>query len=188
MTSGGPPRTDGPDLPTGDAAALLERFTPDEYLREGTYAATRAPVERATTLLPEAYRSATYHALEQRRVFAGGWVGVGFTEQVEAPGDVLVGRVAGRSVLVTRGRDGTLRAFHNVCRHRAAELVREDCTLRRFRCPYHSWTYDLEGRLLGAPLFKGSDIPRDQRAAFDTSHVAGFDPGEMGLLPIRVDS
>ena len=186
--SEGPPRTHTPEPTTGAAAALLERFAPDEYLREGTYAATRLPVDRATTLLPEAYRSPTYHALEQRRVFAGGWVGIGFTEQVDAPGDVLVGHVAGRSVLVTRGRDGALRAFHNVCRHRAAELVREDCNLRRFRCPYHSWTYSLEGRLLGAPLFEGSDIPREQRAVFDTSHVAGFDPDEMGLLPIRVDS
>lgn len=150
-------------------------------------AATRAPVDQASTLLPEAYRSATYHALEHRRVFAGGWVGVGFTEQVDAPGDVLVGRVAGQSVLVTRGRDGTLRAFHNVCRHWAAELVSQDCTLRRFRCPCHSWTYDLQGRLLGAPLFEGSAIPPDQQGLFDTSHVAGFDPDEMGLLPIRVD-
>jgi choline monooxygenase len=174
--------------PEAGVAALLERFAADDYVREATYAATRRPVEQAVTLLPEAYRSPTYHALEQDRLFAGSWVGVGFTEQVAEPGQVLVARVAGRSVLVTRNRSGRLRAFHNVCRHRAAELVTEDCRLRRFRCPYHSWTYDLDGRLLGAPLFEGSGIPDDQRALFDTSHVSGLDPDEMGLLPVRVDA
>jgi choline monooxygenase len=173
------------------AAAARDPVTtvaPAAYLEESTYATTRAPVEQASTLLPDAYRSPDYHRIEQERVFAGGWVAVGFAEQVSEPGDVHVARVAGRSVLVTRNRDGRLRAFHNVCRHRAAELVVEDCSLRRFRCPYHSWTYDLDGRLLGAPLFEGSAIPDDQRALFDTDHVAGFDPEDMGLLPVRVDA
>ena len=73
------------------------------------------------------------------------------------------------------GRDetGALRAFHNVCRHRGTQLVDGDCRVKRLRCPYHSWTYALDGRLLGAPLFEGSDIPEDQRAIFDTGSPQG---------------
>lgn len=170
------------------ADRVLDDLDPDDYLRDETYARTRLPVEEASTLIPQAYRSEAYHRLEQRRVFAGGWVAVGYREQVDEPGRVLVGTVADQSVLVTRDRAGVLRAFHNVCRHRAAKLVDQDCSLRRFRCRYHSWTYALDGRLLGAPLFEGSDIPPDQQALFDTDHVAGLDPDDMGLLPVRVDT
>ncbi|HKJ56460.1 MAG TPA: aromatic ring-hydroxylating dioxygenase subunit alpha [Nitriliruptoraceae bacterium] len=160
---------------------------PSRWLREETYAATRLPVEQASTLIPDAYRSPAFHDLERETVWAGGWVAVGHVEQVRSTGDTLVGTVADQPIVVTRTSSGELRGFHNVCRHRAARLVDQDCQLRRFRCRYHSWTYALDGRLLGAPLFEGSDIPVDQQAMFDTDHVAGFDPGEMGLLEVRVD-
>lgn len=177
-----------PDGGHDAARHLLERFAPDDYLCDETYAATRRPVARASTLVPEAYRSPTYHDLEQQRVFADGWVAVGYGEQVRDAGQVMVGTVAGQSILVTRDRQGVLRGFHNVCRHRAAQLVDDDCRLRRLRCRYHSWTYGLDGTLLGAPLFEGSEIPEDQQAIFSLDHVAGFDPHGMGLLPVRVDT
>lgn len=166
-------------------ASSHQCLRPDDYLREETYRSTRLPIEQASTLVPEAYRSQVFHDLELQRVFAGGWVAVGFAEQVRSTGETIVATVAGQSIMVTRTEAGQLRGFHNVCRHRAAKLVDDDCRLRRFRCRYHSWTYDLEGRLLGAPLFEGSDIPEDQQAMFD--HVSGLDPDEMGLLPVRVD-
>ena len=89
--------------------------------------------------------------------------------------------VAGESVLVTRDTDGTLRAFYNVCRHRGSQVVPVDpaadapvpCAAASLRCPYHSWTYDLEGRLLRAP---------------HTEDVDDFDPGSFGLHPVAVDS
>ena len=157
------------------------------YLREETYAATRAPVEEARTLLPDAYRAPAFFDLEQERVFAGTWVAVAFAEEVGEPGQVLVATVAGQPLIVTRDRQGTLRGFHNVCRHRGTLLVDEPCRLTRFRCPYHSWTYALDGTLLGAPLFEGSDIPAAQHAIFDTSHARGFERAEHGLLPVRIE-
>jgi Rieske 2Fe-2S family protein len=89
--------------------------------------------------------------------------------------------VAGESVLVTRARDGVLRAFFNVCRHRGSQVVPVDpdtddpapCRAAALRCPYHSWTYDLSGRLMRAP---------------HTEDVTDFQPERFGLRPIEADS
>ncbi len=169
---------------------LNPRPTPvADYTSEGTYRSTRLPVDQASTLIPDAYTAQEFFKLEQELVFATSWVAVGCTSEVDEPGRVIVADVAGRSVIVTRNRDGELRAFHNVCRHRATKLLSPgQVRLRRIRCPYHSWTYDLDGRCLGTPLFEGSDIPADQQGAFDMSDVKGFDRADYGLLPVRVDS
>jgi choline monooxygenase len=159
-----------------------------DFLDEAAYAATRQPVNRAWTLRPDAYRAPRFHGLEQERVFATSWVAVADIERLRHPGDTLPVRVAGRPLLLTRAQDGRLRAFHNMCRHRGAQLVAEECRLKRVRCPYHSWTYGLDGRLLGAPLFEGSDIPNDQQGLFDMDHVVDFDKTDFGLLPVRVDA
>lgn len=165
--------------------------TPEDFTREETYKQTRVPVDLASTLLPEAYTSEEFFAIEQERVFAKSWVPVGCTSQVEKTGQVIVTEVAGRSIIVTRDKAGELRAYYNVCRHRAAKLLdegRQAIRTNRIRCPYHSWTYDLEGNCLGTPLFEGSDIPKDQRGIFDMSDVKGFDRADFGLLPVRVES
>ena len=161
-----------------------------DFTREETYAATRRPVSLAETLLPEAYTSDEFFALERERVFAASWVAVGCSAQLREAGDVLVAEVAGRSVFVVRKRDGTLRAFYNVCRHRGTQLLGAgECRVKRFiRCPYHSWAYDYDGRCIGTPMFTGSDIPVDQQAAFDMADVAAFDKADYGLLPVAVDA
>jgi choline monooxygenase len=89
-----------------------------------------------------------------------------------------------------RHRDGELRAFYNVCRHRGTQLLTADETrLKRFiRCPYHSWAYDLDGTCIGTPLFTGSEIPQDQQAIFDMEDVAEFDRADYGLLRVAVDA
>jgi len=171
-------------------ARLGPRPTPvADYTSEHTYQSTRLPVDLATTLIPDAYTTQEFFDLERERVFASSWVAVACTSDVDRPGRVVVVDVAGRSVIVTRNREGALRAFHNVCRHRATKLLTDGQErLKRIRCPYHSWTYDLDGRCLGTPLFEGSDIPPDQRGAFDMSDVQGFDRADYGLLPVRADS
>ena len=119
-------------------------------------------------------------------MFGSGWVAAGCAERLREPGAVLVADVAGRSVLVVRGRGGALRAFYNACRHRGTELVASgERNVGRFiRCPYHSWAYDYEGRCVGAPMFSGSPIPEDQRELFDTSGAPEFDRANFGLLPV----
>lgn len=162
-----------------------------DYLSEETYAQTRAPVELATTVIPQAYTCPDFYAIEQERVFATSWIAVGCTSQLQESGQALVVTVAGRSLIVARDKAGRLRAFHNVCRHRGARLLDEGCqTLRsaRIRCPYHSWTYDLTGACLGTPLFDGSDIPTEQQGAFDMSGVTQFDRADYGLIPAAAES
>jgi choline monooxygenase len=164
---------------------------PEDFTNEETYRHTRAPVDVAVTLIPDAYSSREFFELERERVFASSWIVVGFASQVREAGDVIVAEVAGRSIIVTRDKHGELNAFHNVCRHRAAKLLDEDTRAvrnNRIRCPYHSWTYDLEGACLGTPLFEGSDIPKEAQAAFDMSEIKGFDKADYGLLPVRAES
>jgi len=110
--------------------------------------------ERATTLPGRYYTSAEVFAREQERIFGRRWICIGRAADAPAPGDFVVARVAGESLIVVRGKDGRSRAFYNVCRHRGTRI----CTEERGRvaggltCPYHGWTYGLDGALLGAPL------------------------------------
>ena len=100
-------------------------------------------------------------------MFATMWVCAGRTEEIAVPGDFVLRDVAGESVIITRRKDGALAAHYNVCRHRGTRL----CTDAsghfpdRIQCPYHGWTYDLDGRLLGAPHMDGaSGFRRDENA------------------------
>jgi phenylpropionate dioxygenase-like ring-hydroxylating dioxygenase large terminal subunit len=121
------------------------------------------------TLPGSAYRSARQFALERDLIFHGDWFLVGRDELIAGRGDYLHADVAGESVLVVRTRAGELRGFFNVCRHRGSQLVMDEATASgmpaepsgRFRgsisCPYHAWTYGLEGELRVAPFLSESD-------------------------------
>jgi choline monooxygenase len=162
----------------------------DAFTREETYDATRLPVELATTLIPDAYTEQSFFDLEREQVFAHSWIPVCVADEVAQPGDFLVVEAAGRSVIVCRNREGTLRAHHNVCRHRGSRLCDPGAghAERFFKCPYHSWAYDLDGKCLGTPLFTpDSEVPQDQRAIFDMSDVKAFDKADYGLHPVRCE-
>lgn len=106
---------------------------------------------------------------EQELIFAREWFCAGREEDIPAPGDCRVVDLAGESVLVVRSKQGELRAHYNVCRHRGARLcgtaretdwniaLTEAVTGGTIRCPYHQWTYSLEGELLGAPFLKDDE-------------------------------
>jgi choline monooxygenase len=161
------------------------------FTDESTYAATRLPVESASTLIPDAYVSEEFQALERERIFARGWVPVCVTDEVAEPGSFVVVELAGRSLIVCRDRDGELHAHHNVCRHRGARLCDEERghVDRFFQCPYHAWAYGLDGACLGTPLFTAeSGIPDDQQGAFDMAGVQSFDKADFGLHPARVET
>jgi Rieske 2Fe-2S family protein len=126
-------------------------------------------------------------ARERERVLFGEWFCAGRVSALEPAasrgrtGAVAVVDVAGESVLVTRSPDGEVAAFYNVCRHRGSQVVPADpsspapepCAVGALRCPYHSWTYDLDGRLLRAP---------------HTEDVEDFDPADFALHPVAVDT
>jgi glycine betaine catabolism A len=101
---------------------------------------------------------------EQRMIFERMWCCAVRTAEIAGPGEFRLARAGRESVIIIRGRDGGLRAFLNVCRHRGSRLCAEESgTVRRnLRCGYHAWTYDLDGRLVAAPnLVTMTDIDRD---------------------------
>jgi choline monooxygenase len=136
---------------SGTLQRLLGQFDPELLL------------ERASTIPNTWYISAEVYALERDAVFGRTWQMVGRRELVEKPGQYLTAEIAGEPVLVVRGEDATLRAFFNVCRHRAARVCTEECgTATKLRCHYHGWTYDLGGNLRGVPEFDGvQDFARE---------------------------
>ena len=156
------------------------------YLREATYAGTRAEVESATTLIPDAYRDSEFFEMERRQVFARNWVAAGPASRVRNPGDTMLAEVAGQSLLIVRGDDGELRAFHNVCRHRGARLCESGGAIKRIVCPYHGWGYNLHGECIGTPLFdKGAN--RRAIKMHDMSHLKSFDKKNFSLHPARAE-
>jgi len=111
--------------------------------------------------------------LEQERIFRGAWHYAGPVGWVAEPGDRFPCRAGDVPLAVVRDREGRLRAFLNVCRHRGSEIVSERGRRETLQCPYHAWTYDLDGRLRSAP--------RSEREA-------SFEPSELSLVTARADT
>ncbi len=114
------------------------------------------PTEEGSALPNVAYTSEEFYQLEQQTVFRNNWVFAAFTHQLPEVGDMLPCDVGGQPIVIVRGEDLKIRAFHNVCRHRGAQLVQEPQSAKRnFICPNHSWTYELNGKLKSRPHFYG---------------------------------
>jgi phenylpropionate dioxygenase-like ring-hydroxylating dioxygenase large terminal subunit len=113
----------------------------------------------AYTMPGRHYTAPEILALEHERVFARHWISVGRTAEFTRRGDYRLVGVAGESLIVLRDQQGTLRAFFNICRHRGTRLC--DAThghlSETIQCPYHAWTYVLDGRLIGAPYM--NEVP-----------------------------
>ncbi|MEW2529675.1 aromatic ring-hydroxylating dioxygenase subunit alpha [Streptomyces sp. NPDC047071] len=124
------------------------------------------------TLPGRSYTDPEVFAREQERVFEALWVCAVRAADLDKPGGYRTVQVGRESVLVTRARDGGLRAFLNVCRHRGARLCADGAgeVRRGLRCPYHAWTYDLDGRLVAAPNL--TRMPDVDRSAYGLVRVA----------------
>jgi choline monooxygenase len=132
----------------------------------------RAPLQEAYTIPASWYLEERIDRLECDQVFAHNWIAIGRADQVANPGQFFTFELAGEPIVVVRGVDGELRAFYNVCRHHAAAVADAPCgTVQHLRCPYHGWTYGLDGTLKGTPEFIG---------------VCNFKREENGLVPVRV--
>jgi choline monooxygenase len=154
-----------------DAREALERLIGAE-----TLARIEAPLDQATALPNAAYISDEFLRLENERLFARTWTLAGFAHRIPDPGDAVPVTVAGLPIVLLRNREGEIRAFHNVCRHRGARLVAQPCKGRpALTCPYHAWSYDLEGRLVARPHYHG---PKQHE------RIKGGDAAQ-GLSPVR---
>ena len=143
---------------------------------EGTLSGPPAPVSRLLPTLPSKdYWAPDVFELERERIFFRAWMCVGRQERIPNVGDFLVRELAGESLLIVRDRPDRINAFYNVCRHRGSRL----CTKPQghlsgvIQCPYHAWTYGLDGRLVGTP---------------NVGAVEGFDRGDFPLHPVNLDS
>ena len=123
---------------------IIQSYNPDASLAE------------ASTIPSSWYTDKRVYDLEQQTVFANSWQYAGRVGQVSEPTQYLTTDIAGEPIVVVRGVDRTLRGFFNVCRHHAAAVVtEEEGTANQLRCPYHGWTYSLNGELHGTPEFAG---------------------------------
>jgi glycine betaine catabolism A len=136
-------------------------------------ASVRSPFRKATLLPGRAYHDGAIHEWELEEIFRRDWIAVGRAEETPEPGSFLLRDVLGESVIVVRGRDGVIRAFYNVCRHRGTAVEERECGKAvRFQCPYHAWIYDLDGRLIRAR---------------HTEDLEDFSFDTFGLTPIRCE-
>jgi phenylpropionate dioxygenase-like ring-hydroxylating dioxygenase large terminal subunit len=110
-----------------------------------------APFEQARAMPPSVYISPEFLKLELAHVFAREWICVGRADALAKSGDYVTFEVAGQPVFVIRGVDGKLKAFSNVCLHRMSTLLEGAGNRSAITCPYHAWTYNLDGTLRGAP-------------------------------------
>ena len=121
-------------------------------------------------LPPACYTSPEFYTLETERIFRRDWLFVGRADEVGKPGDYLCLELLGEPLVMVRDGTGEVRVLSRICRHRAMPVVSGVGHARTFVCPYHSWTYALDGRPLGAP---------------EMSSTPGFDPAGCGLPRLR---
>ena len=133
------------------------------------------PTTDGSALPNASYTSPDFYTLEQQAVFQHTWVFAGFAHQLANRGDMLPVEIAGQPILLIKGNDGDIRAFHNVCRHRGAKLVDQpQCGRKNIVCPNHSWSYDLQGKLKARPHFFGGgqhDVNRENCHRADLTEV-----------------
>ncbi len=148
-----------------------------------------APVATARGLPNAFYTDPAVFELEKERVFFRNWAALGFVSDVPEPGDAKPLTFLGQPLVMIRGRDGVLRVFQNICRHRGMILIAEPGRIERvIRCPYHSWCYELDGRLRTTPHVGGPGtnrhdaIRREELGLFEVrSHVW------LGIVFVNID-
>ncbi|MEL6477249.1 MAG: ring-hydroxylating oxygenase subunit alpha [Pseudomonadota bacterium] len=146
-------------IPAADFARIRQGWHPDPAA--------------SLSLSAEAYTDPRWLDWEREAIFARSWQWVCHEEKLRAPGSYVTAEVAGRPIAVLRDREGVLRAFYNVCKHRAHELLSGEGETTRILCPYHAWVYDLTGQLRRAP---------------ETENLSDFDVKEICLDAVQVEA
>jgi choline monooxygenase len=135
------------------------------------YKAVRKPLLEAETMPAWTYTSPAFYRREVERIWRKVWNFIGSADHIPNPGDYFTITFAGIPLIILRDLKGTLRAFANSCRHRGSELLEGSGNCKLISCPYHSWTYELDGKLRGAP---------------EMEKTLNFDKAQYGLIPIKL--
>jgi Rieske 2Fe-2S family protein len=136
----------------------------------------------ALTLPGEYYTSSRVFAAEAETIFGRLWTCAGRCSQVPRPGDYTLHSIGAESIILVRGRDGVMRAHYNVCRHRGTRLCSQPAGhfTDVIQCPYHAWTYSLDGQLVGAPHMQ--DVPSFDRADYPLHQAAVAEYGGFAFV------
>jgi len=131
----------------------------------------RRPLQQAAHLPSEYYTSPDIFRLEQQRLFIRDWLCVGREDEIPTSGDYFTFTAIDEPIVVARNEQGEVRAFSNLCQHRGVEVAKGRGNRRRFSCPYHAWSYDLDGKLVAAPYMDDAE---------------GFNPKNCRMPPLGV--
>ena len=138
--------------------------------------AVSKPIEQAHGLPNECYTSSEYLNFEREKIFKDKWTVIGVGSLVPKPGDAKPCNLLGIPLIILRDKENKIRVFHNVCSHRGFKLLSEPCSLKNvLSCPYHSWSYDFEGKLVATPHIGGLNIHTSER----------FDKSKSNLKEVR---
>jgi phenylpropionate dioxygenase-like ring-hydroxylating dioxygenase large terminal subunit len=148
-------------------------------------------LDRAETLPPACYTDAEFYEFEKDALFNHEWLCVGREDWVKEPGDYFTTHIVGEPIVVTRARDGVVRAMSSVCQHRAMLVAEGKGNARGFVCPYHHWVYGLDGKLVNAPAMERTcdfDKKKVRLPQFKVESWLGFlfinfDPDAAPLAP-----
>jgi choline monooxygenase len=134
-----------------------------QLILDGLKQVAASSLDEAFTVPPAIYADAEIHAFELDRIFRQEWVSPGMAADIPNAGDYLTYDVAGQPIFVIRAKDGTIRSYANVCLHRMMTLLQGKGCAYRITCPYHGWTYDTEGKVIGAGYMAGRDPEFDKK-------------------------
>ena len=137
-----------------------------------SFEASIGPVDESRLLPPDLYTSDEFFQFEKKAIFTREWICVGRIDQLKEPGDYRTITIAGEPLIVCRDSDNELHVMSAVCQHRGMLVVEDAGNCRRFTCPYHHWSYDLNGVLVGTPAM---------------DRAVDFDPAEHSLPELRVE-
>ena len=133
-------------------------------------------IEKAHGLPNECYLNNDYLEFEKEKIFKNNWTMIGVASSVPNPGDAKPFNLLGIPILIVRNKENEVKVFHNVCSHRGFKLVDQECKLKNvIRCPYHSWSYDFNGKLTVTPHIGG----------LGKHEVEGFDKNKSNLKEIK---
>ncbi|KAJ9648137.1 hypothetical protein H2199_001915, partial [Coniosporium tulheliwenetii] len=156
-------------IPKHLAQAITKAPPPNASVSPSIPSSSPLKAIQEPSLPPDWFTSPTLFALESRAVHSTTWYALLHTSRLATPGSYLTLTLATYPLILIRGRDDVVRAFHNVCRHRAYAVARKETGKSLvLRCGYHGWCYDARGRLVKAPHFEGVEgFAREENGLFE---------------------
>jgi choline monooxygenase len=156
--------------------SVISDLSLDDFISAEQIARLRRPANEAEGLPGRAYADPDFYELERQKLFPRGWLAIAYESDVAEPGDAVPISIAGWDFIVTRNRQGAVKVFHNICRHRTMAVLTEPCTkAQTLQCRWHGWTYDLNGRLIATPDLGG----------VSANEQPGLEKSGLGLREVR---